>query len=419
MGETCREDREHHKRKGVIMDILDIAPYAIYPPNAGGRLRINYLNLNAAKFGHNVSVFSQDVLKINEVNTLNSIKRIPITDNYVEYRYINMLSLEINYIIVSLGASKIFTGDILKIFKPKILNELVQKCDVIKVEYPWQFEYVYDIAKGEKPLVLVEADANFKRLKDTIRYPKLLNKLYSIAVKKEHYALEYADMVFTSSEYDKKQLISKFNIESNKIYTIPNGVDTSKFTVSTSTEKNTYKHQIIGDSDKKVILFIGSLYPPNIEGVKLIINKIAPEVLKNYKNILFVIVGSVGNYFKNVNSNNIIITGMVDNILPYFKMADIAINPIIFGSGTNIKLLEYLASGIPTITTPFGARGIDVEPNKHVMIRDIEDFSEGILELLEDEDLQKRLSVNGRKLTEEKYDWKEISKKELKILNRL
>ena len=410
------------------MNILDISPYAVYPPNSGGRLRIHYLNLNAVKFGHNVSIFSQDIQKTNKVNKLNinmlnSIKKVPITYNYVEYRYINIYSLMVNYITVSLGASKIFTGDILKIFKPKILYKLISKCDIVKVEYPWQFEHIYNIAKKEgKPVILVEIDVNFTRLKYTIKHPRLLNILYNIAMKKEQYALEHADIIITVSKNDKRQIISKFDIDADKIYVVPNGVDISRFTIPTPTEKNKYKRQIIGDSNKKVILFVGSLYYPNIEAVKFIINNIAPEVLKYYKNCLFLIVGSVGNYFKNINlklkNKNIFMTGLVEDILPYFKMADIAINPIISGSGTNIKLLEYLASGIPTITTPFGTRGIDVEPNKHVIIKDIDDFSEGILELLSDEDLQKRLSIYGRKLVEEKYDWKKISKEELKILEQ-
>lgn len=403
------------------MNILDISPYAVYPPNSGGRLRIHYLNSNAVKFGHTVSIFSQDILNINEVKTLNTIKKIYINNNYVEYRYINIFSLVINYITVSLGASKIFTGDILKIFKPKILNRLVEECDIVKVEYPWQFEYIYNIAKKEnKPVILVEVDLNFKRLEGTIRYTRLLSKLYSVAMKKEQHAVEYADIVFAVSEYDKKQLISKFDIDADKIYVVPNGVDISRFTIPTPKEKEMYKSQIIGDPDKKVILFVGSLYLPNIEAVKLIVNKIAPEVLKHYKNSLFVVVGSVGNYFKNMNlDNNIIITGTVENIVPYFKIADIAINPMLSGSGTNIKMLEYMASGLPIITTKVGARGLDLKHDKHVIISEIDDFPEWIVTLIEDEDLRYKLSTNGRKLVEEKYDWEKISKEELRILNQM
>ncbi|MBW9222858.1 glycosyltransferase family 4 protein [Methanothermococcus sp. SCGC AD-155-K20] len=405
------------------MNILDISPYAVYPPNAGGRLRAHYLNSNAVKLGHKISIFSQDILNINEVKTLNSIKKIPITNNYIEYRYINIFSLVVNYITVSLGASKLFTGNILKIFKPKILNELIKKCDIIKVEHPWQFSYIFNKKPNDIPIILVEHNAEFDRLigsNDLMLLKPLKKLLINTAIEKEKFAVENADLIFTVSEEDKNKLGRKYSVNKSKIYVIPNGVDTSRFTISTHTEKNIYKRQIMGDSNKKVILFVGSLYHPNIEAVKFIIDKVAPEVLKNYKNSLFVIVGSVGNYFKSINlSNNIVITGMVDDIIPYFKIADIAINPIISGSGTNIKLFEYLASGVPTITTPFGARGIDIKPNKHAMVKDIEDFPEGILELLSDEDLQKKLIISGRKLVEEKYDWEKISKEELKILNQI
>jgi len=405
------------------MNILDISPYAVYPPNTGGRLRIHYLNSNAVKSGNKVTIFSQDVLKINEVNTLNSIKKIPIANNYVEYRYINILSLMVNYITVSLGVSKIFTGDILRIFKPKILDKLIEDCDIVKVEHPWQFKYVYHHNRSNIPVILVEHNVEFDRLMNSNDFTLLKpvkKLLLDVAIEKEKFAVENSDIIFTVCDEDKDRLREMYNVNRSKIYVVPNGVDISRFTIPTPKEKEMYKRQIIGDPDKRVILFVGSLYYPNIEAVKLIINKIAPEVLKHSRDSLFVIVGSVGNYFKNINlDNNIIITGPVENISSYFKMADIAINPIISGGGTNIKLLEYLASGIPTVTTPFGARGIDIEPNRHALVKDIEDFSEGILELLGDEDLQERLRINGRKLVEEKYNWKEISKEEVKIMSML
>jgi len=408
------------------MNILDVCPGPVYPPISGGVLRVHYLNLMAANYGHNIYLFTQDIRNINEIRRINFIKKIPVNNNYIEYRYINLFSLMVNYITVSLGAAKIFTGNILDIFKPQTLYKLMQKCDIIKVETPWQFRHIFNNKPKDTPIILVEHNAEFDRLRNcngSLLLKPIKGWLINVAIGKEKFAVENADIIFTVSEEDKNKLRKKYGIKKSKFYVIPNGVDVSRFTIPTPTEKNKYKRQIIGDSNKKVILFVGSLYYPNIEAVKLIINNIAPEVLKYYKNCLFLIVGSVGNYFKNINlklkNKNIFMTGLVEDILPYFKMADIAINPIISGSGTNIKLLEYLASGIPTITTPFGARGIDVEPNKHVMIKDIEDFSEGIIELLLNEDLQKRLSINGRKLVEEKYDWKKISKEELKILSQL
>jgi hypothetical protein len=43
-----------------------------------------------------------------------------------------------------------------------------------------------------------------------------------------------------------------------------------------------------------------------------------------------------------------------------------ALNPMRIGSGTNLKLLEYLAAGVPVVSTPFGGRGIDVVDGEHL-----------------------------------------------------
>ena len=408
------------------MKILDVSPIGVYPLTGGGQKRIHNINIEISKY-HQIFLFSQGIRYFELKFPLKSwITRI--NHNYMEYRFTSYLDISLKFILslISRYFSVIYSDKILKLYDPKILKNKTIECDIIKVEYPWQFSYIFDKKPKDTPIILVEHNAEFELYDKLMNHNNLIlsksikKLLISIAIEKEKFAVENADIIFTVSEMDKNKLIKKYDVKKSKFYVIPNGVDVSRFTVPTLTEKNRYKRQIIGDPNKKVILFVGSLYYPNIEAVKFIIHKIAPEVFKHHKNSLFLIVGSVGNYFKNISLNkNISITGKVEDIVPYFKIADIAINPIISGSGTNIKLLEYLASGIPTITTPFGIRGIDVESNKHVMVKDIEDFSEGILELLSDEDLQKKLSINGRKLVEEKYDWKKISKEELKILNQI
>ena len=166
---------------------------------------------------------------------------------------------------------------------------------------------------------------------------------------------------------------------------------------------------------KKIILFSGSRHFPNEEAVHKIID--FSEKFKNRKDIIFLVVGTVGSLFRDKNKYpNIIFTGYVDDVTKYFQIADIAINPMMSGSGTNIKMLEYMASGLPIVTTKIGARGLDLKHGKHVIISEIDEFPEWIKTLLEDEDLRDKLSINGRKLVEEKYDWKKIAEKELEIL---
>ena len=46
-----------------------------------------------------------------------------------------------------------------------------------------------------------------------------------------------------------------------------------------------------------------------------------------------------------------------DGNLP-IVILDLAINPVTTGSGTNLKMLDYMAAGVPVLSTPHGARGL-------------------------------------------------------------
>ena len=155
-----------------------------------------------------------------------------------------------------------------------------------------------------------------------------------------------------------------------------------------------------------MVLFIGSDYPPNIEAGEFIINKLAYQC----PDINFLIIGTVGNRLTSSKENVKIVGRVTDeekrNLL---WAADIAINPMFQGSGTNIKMFDYLAAGLPTISTPIGARGIINEGD--FIIADSESFAEMIQELFFDQSKYEKLAKNGRQLVEKWYDWANISHK--------
>lgn len=92
-----------------------------------------------------------------------------------------------------------------------------------------------------------------------------------------------------------------------------------------------------------------------------------------------------------------------------FKISNIALNPMKYGSGTNIKMLDYMASGIPVITTPEGARGLEIENGKNAIICDLEDFNKNIEVLYHDNELYEKIKSNARYLVEKKYSWEKIA----------
>ena len=78
-----------------------------------------------------------------------------------------------------------------------------------------------------------------------------------------------------------------------------------------------------------------------------------------------------------------------------------------------------MAMGLPIVSTPIGARGLEVENWRHLIITERKNFSNVIEYLLSNEDLLKRISKNCINVVREKYDWKVISRKVLKVIRRL
>src|SRR5439155_1549071 len=72
----------------------------------------------------------------------------------------------------------------------------------------------------------------------------------------------------------------------------------------------------------------------------------------------FLVVGSVGRPAD--SAGRVRVTGAVDDVLPFLRAADVALNPMTEGGGVNLKVPEYLAMGLPVVTTRFGMRGLDI-----------------------------------------------------------
>lgn len=271
--------------------------------------------------------------------------------------------------------------------------------DVIAVELPYLFPLAFLCNRKMKvPIVVTE------HLIQYLIYGGM-SIMKSILKKYEIFILRNASHVVTVSRADKED-ISKYVGQSN-ISICPNGVDINYYHPNKSkySENIRRKHGISGP----LIVFHGSLIdPPNRSAIKVIRNEILPFVLQKYPDVAFMIIGS--NPPKIVHPN-IICTGLVENLPAYLSAADVAIDPVLDSTGAEIKVLEYLASGVPTVVSKMAAKGIDLLIDKeNILIADdlSTNFCEGIIRVLEDPKLRRKLELNGRKLVEEKYSWRKV-----------
>jgi len=209
------------------------------------------------------------------------------------------------------------------------------------------------------------------------------------------------------SAFDKDYLLELNN--SLKLAVIPMGVDLDYF----SPGKKDYKPQI---------LFTGTMnYFPNYDAALYFCNEIFPLVKQKSPDVSFYIVGN--NPHKKllqIASDDIVITGHVPDVRPYFDDSAVFVCPLRSGSGMQAKNLEAMAMGVPIVTTSIGLEGLEATPDREIFVADKpKDFANYVIRLIKEPSLRREISENERKLVETKYSWPEIVKGLNQIYERI
>lgn len=180
---------------------------------------------------------------------------------------------------------------------------------------------------------------------------------------------------------------------------LPNCIDIHSYTFPEKKEK------------KQNLLFIGSLnWHPNIDALCDFVHKVFPQLVKELPDIHLYIVGRnpVKKVFRLQTqfSRTITICSNVVDIKEYFRKADIFICPLRIGSGTRIKVLEAIASGVPVVTTSVGVEGLEFENGKELLIADTsEQFMASINNLLTDPTYYANIRDNAGKRVQDLYSF--------------
>ena len=240
---------------------------------------------------------------------------------------------------------------------PQYIDEVktrMRKANFVVLFHPYLFPLVKYMNDSSK-LIFEAVDIESVQKKAYIKNADWDNKIFSA----EKNCCEDSKIIFATSHEDKERLTQIYNINPEKIFIIPNGVDTRQIQYISDNERAEQK-KVCRLENIHTLLFVASWHPPNLEALKYIISTVLPK-LRNTKLLL---VGSVSDYYLTEVGKlpeNILSFGVVDELEKYeiYKLADIAINPMFTGSGTNIKMLDYFSAGIPVVTTETGGEGTD------------------------------------------------------------
>lgn len=165
------------------------------------------------------------------------------------------------------------------------------------------------------------------------------------------------------------------------------------------------------DESEEALLFVGTLtWEANVDGLLWFMREAWPVLSSARPALKFYIVGKNPDpRIKELaaqSGSNIILTGFIDDLEPYFRKCRVFVSPLRFGSGIKVKVMNAMYRGIPTATTSVGAEGLDVVNGRHLMINDdIQSMTDSIVKLLSDRELWKTLSRESRALAMRKYTW--------------
>jgi glycosyltransferase involved in cell wall biosynthesis len=162
------------------------------------------------------------------------------------------------------------------------------------------------------------------------------------------------------------------------------------------------------------VVFSGNFeYHPNIDGVRYLMEKIWPEILRRNSEATLRLVGKGDRFIRHLirGAANVEVTGPVTDAVVEIARGAVAIAPLRSGSGTRIKILEAWAAGRPVVATSLAAEGLAVKDGVNIALADEpEAFAARVCELLARPTLRRDLASGGEQILREKYTWEVVWK---------
>jgi len=381
-----------------LMRIVDLCPYGVYPPRSGGHRLVHH---TSACLGarHDVFVFAMGLRRFDGLRLRSFVQRP--CNRYVEYRHINLITYLSYLRRRRTGLPPLRASAQLSWTAPGDLRRAISAADVVQVQHPWQFAFCRKTATCPVVLVVQNAEA---RLLEARRLP---TRLVALAARLERAALEQADAVIFLSAEDRTLLTGTYGLTPGRWHTCGVGVDTDVFRPPSEAERKAAKGALgLGGP---VAVFAGSWHLPNRSALAAV-----TTIAERTPRWTFLIAGSVGN--REESTDRVRMTGPVADIRPFFRASDVALNPMTEGSGVNLKVLEYLAMGLPTVTTAFGIRGLDVADV--VQVADVAGFPT-VLAALADPAERIRRGLAARAAAETRFGWEAIARVRERIYEEL
>jgi glycosyltransferase involved in cell wall biosynthesis len=234
----------------------------------------------------------------------------------------------------------------------------------------------------------------------------------------ERHAIVAADLVWACSDHDAREMKRLYGVQSH-ITVVPNTVNVDAYSeVSARRPVDDWRTFPIR------LIYPGTFgYQPNEDAAMRLVKEVLPALrCRGYKAEV-VLVGRAPTSALMAMARQdqcVRVTGPVDSVLPYLEPPCVVALPIVWGSGTRLKILEAFAAGVPVVSTRKGAEGIDVLDGQHILLRDgAEAMADAVISLWTNLDQRAYLCANALELVGARYSWPVAARNIMESLDSL
>lgn len=171
-------------------------------------------------------------------------------------------------------------------------------------------------------------------------------------------------------------------------------------------------------ASRKIVFFGAMDREENYESAIWFIREVMP--LLRGKGFTFYVVGNrPDDKLKQYASEDVVITGFVDDVSLYFTDSLCMAAPLVLGAGIKAKVLEAMSAGIPVLTNQIGIEGILAEDRiSYLHCESAGEYKKAIEELHRNPEMIERIGNNGKKLIQTAYDLDKSGRRLLKEVYR-
>lgn len=240
------------------------------------------------------------------------------------------------------------------------------------------------------------------------------DRLLALVEEAERFCCLEARLVYAVSEEDARALLARYGGSAADMIVIPNGTDTASIEFADAEARRRLRERL-GVGSQPIALFLASGHGPNLEAAEhlVVLASRMPEVA-------FAFVGNLADAFTHRElPPNVWLVGTVteDARNVWLQLATVALNPVLYGGGTNLKLLDYFAAGTPVVSTPIGIRGSGAAHERHLLVAEMESFEPAIRRAIAGGAGVEAMAREARALVEAGFDWSKLGDRLLEALH--